>query len=150
MTPDTGPPAAPAVSERPYEMRSGMETLEALDKASRGVEAAATELAKLSQQFGEAHIDEKGEIVMGIGLQFQSALDEEKARLYQTAVEEGKRPPPEDIREAVAQQAVRLKQPQLWVEYQGVKTRMDALRSWISNQKAVISANQSIRKGEAA
>lgn len=135
---------------RPYEMRSGGEILRALDQASKSVEAAATELGQLIQEFGEAHIDEQGEIVMGVGLQFDTAIREERARLWEEAIRAERRPPPEDVREAMAQRAVREKDPALWVEYNAVRSRIDNLRAWISNQKAIISANQSIRKGEAA
>jgi hypothetical protein len=135
---------------RPYEMRSGQEILEALDKASKGVEAAATELARLSQEFGEAHIDENGEIQMGLGLQFETALREKRAQIYEAAIAADRRPPPEDVREAMAQRGVREEDPALWVEYNAIQSRIAALRGWIGNQKAIISANQSIRKGESA
>lgn len=135
--------------ERPYEVRSGMEILEALDLASHRVEAAAAELGKLSQQFGEGYLDqETGELKMGIGLEYETKLGDEKAHLYQSAIEEEKRPPPADIRAAVAEKAIQVKYPALWAEYHTTVTRIKALQAWISNQKAIISANQSIRKGE--
>lgn len=129
-------------------MRGGAEILEALDKASKGLQAASTELSDLSQSFHEAHIDDSGEIVNGVGLEYDIAIKEEIATLYEDALEAGHRPPPADVREAKAERAVRIKRPELWSEFHHGKARIDALRSWIANQKAVISANQSIRRGE--
>lgn len=139
------------MSERPYQMRSGQEVLEALDKASRGVQSASTELSTLSQKFHEAHLaEETGEIVMGIGLQFDVAVKEEIATIYELAIEEGRRQPPADVRVAQAERAIRVKKPDLWAEFHATKARIDALKTWISNMKATISANQSVRKGEAS
>jgi len=139
------------MSDRPYEMRSGQEVLEALDRASKGVQAASTELSELSQKFHEAHLVEStGEIEMGIGLRFDVAIKEEIATIYELAVEQGKRQPPADVRAAQAERAVRVKKPELWAEFHATKARIDALKSWIVNQKSTISANQSIRKGEAS
>jgi hypothetical protein len=138
------------VSERAYQMRSGPEILEALDKASKGLQAASTELSELSQGFHEAHIDENGEIVMGVGLQFDTSVRDEVAFLYTNAMDNGVKPPPADVREALALKAVQIKKPQLWVEYHRDKARIDALQSWVRNQRDVISANQSLRRAEAA
>jgi hypothetical protein len=136
-------------AETPYIARSGSEIIEALDKASARVEAAAVELGRLSQAFHESHVDDQGEIQMGVGLRFQTMIDDEKAHIYQEAIEDGKKPPPEGIREAVAQKAVQVKDPALWSEFHTTSARIKGLAAWISNQKAIISANQSIRKGEA-
>lgn len=132
-----------------YEMRSGAEILEALDKGSRQVEATAAELSRLTQDFHEAKVDEAtGEIVFGVGLQLERAIDAELVEIYEKAVTAGNRPPAEDIRKAMARRLVEKQYPQLWVEYHGMKARIEALSSWISNAKAAINANQSIRKGE--
>ncbi len=121
----------------PYRMRSGREIVESLDKAARGVQAASEELSKLSQEFYEDG---------GIGLSFDIAVDEEKLRLYDDAVEEGTRPPPADIRQIKAERTVRAREPQRWAEYQAKKARIDALKLWLTSLKAAISANQSLRK----
>lgn len=138
------------MNELPYRMRAGMEVLEALDKASRGVQAASTELSDLIQRFAESHIDGDGQIIDGLGIRFDVAVKEEIASIYEEALEAEHRPPPADVRQAKAERAVRIKDPELWAEYHATKARIDALKLWISNQKATISANQSIRKGEAA
>lgn len=130
-------------------MRAGGEIMEALDLASKGVQAASTELSKLTQEFHDAGIDDNGELVMGVGLQFDIAVKEELAVIYTTALENDRRPPAEDIRAAMAERAVRTKKPDLWMGYHHTKARIDALKGWISNQKSSISANQSLLRGEA-
>lgn len=131
-------------------MRAGAEILQALDKASMGLQAASTELSELSQHFHEARIDDNGEIVNGVGLEYDVAIKEEIAALYEAALEADKRPPPADVRAAKAERAVRVKRPDLWAEYHATNARIEALKSWTINQKQVISANQSIRRAEAS
>lgn len=128
-------------------MRGAGEVLQALDDSAKGVQAASTELSELTQSFHEAH-EEDGEVVLGIGLQFDCAVRDELAAIYSDAIENDRRPPAEDIRAAMSQRAVQAKRPDLWAEYHGKKARIEALKSWISNQKASISACQSILRGE--
>lgn len=135
-------------------MRAAGEVMAALDEASKGVQAASTELSDLTVRFHEADLDpETGEVrSLGIGLRFDIAVKDELASIYNDAIqaEPPRRPPAEDIREAMAHRAVQTKQPRLWAEYHTTKARIDALRSWISNQKSAISANQSVLRGERA
>jgi hypothetical protein len=138
------------MSAATYEMRSATEVMKALDQASNGVQKASTRLMRLSQEFHEAHVDEGGQIVMGIGVQFESALRDELAFIYESAIEDGRRAPAEDIREAMAHRAVQAKRPDLWAEYHAKKSEIDALKIWIRNQRDAISANQSILRGERA
>jgi hypothetical protein len=130
-------------------VRDGGEILQALDSASAGVQAASTKLSRLISEFGEASIDEQGEIKEGTGLRYEVAIKDELAYLYTTALEEGRKPPAEDIRGALAERAVRSKQPQLYADYHAQKTQIEALKLWISSQKQVISGYQSLRRGEA-
>lgn len=136
------------MSDLPYEMRAGMEVLRALDEASRQVQAAAAELSKLSQAFHEGRLVE-GEILNGIGLEYKVAIDEEVIAIYELALADGRKAPAQDVRAAMAERAVRVKRPDLWAEYHHTDARINALKSFISNLKATISANQSLRKGEA-
>lgn len=140
------------MSERPYEMRSGLEVIEALDKASRSLHASAAELSKLSQEFHEAHVSAEGEVINGVGLQYDIAIKEELVTIYEDALSSDppRRPPAEDVRRAMAERAVRVKNPALWAEYQHKNARIEALRSWITNLKATISANQTLTKSEFA
>lgn len=126
------------------------EVMEGLEDARRGVQAAATELSKLTLDFHHADLDpDTGQVKeLGIGLRFDIAIKDELAFIYENAIENGHRPPAEDIREAMAHRAVQTKQPALWAEYHNTKARIDALRSWISNQKSAIGAAQSILKAE--
>ena len=128
-------------------MRDGIQILEALDDASKGVQAAATELSKLSESFHEARLDD-GKLVNGIGLEYKVAVDEEVVTIFELALSEDRKPPAQDVRAAMAERAVRVKRPELWAEYHAADARINALKLWISNLKAVISANQSIRRGE--
>ncbi len=123
--------------EKPYELRSGQQIIEALDKAARGVQAASDELSRLTAEF----YSEKG-----VGLRFKIAVDEEKLAIYEGAIGREERPPPADIREAMAEKRVRDQDPVRWSEYQAQKSRIEALKIWISSLKAAISANQSLRK----
>lgn len=136
------------MSDKPYEMRSASEVMEALDKASNGVQKASTRLMRLSQGFHEAKVGNDGQIVMGTGVQFEMALRDELAFIYEDAIENSRRPPAEDIREAMAHRAVQTKKPELWATYHAEKSEIDALKVWISNQKSVISACQTLVKGE--
>lgn len=129
-------------------MRSGQEILEALDQASKGVQAASTELSKLSQEFHEAHIEETGEIVNGLALQFKIAVDEEVIAIYEMALGSDRKPPATDVRAAMAERAVRVKHPELWAKYNAMDARINALKVWIVNMKATVSANQSVMRAE--
>ena len=129
-------------------MRSASQVMEALDEASRGVQAASTELSQLVTSFYEAGEGPEGEILSGVGLRFETKLKEELASIYQDAIAKGTRPPAEDIREALAYKAVETKHASLFAEYHSKKGRIDALRMWIANQKAAIGANQSLLRAE--
>lgn len=130
-------------------MRDGGEILTALDEASRGVQAASTKLAKLINEFGEASVDANGQLHEGTKLRYEVALQEELSTLYTLAISDGRRPPAEDVRAALAARAVRVKDPQLHADYHAQKTQIEALKLWLSNQRQVISGYQSLRRGEA-
>jgi len=118
-------------------MRSGVEILRDLDDASRGVQTASTELSQLVTRFGDTK------------LQYEVAVGDELLRIYEEALQDGRRVPPEDLRSALAEKAVRTKQPELAATYNEQKTQIEALRLWLSNQRQVISGYQSLRRGEA-
>jgi len=131
-------------------LRSGAEIMRDLDDAAREIQAAGVELSRLITTFGEAFIGSDGAIKEGTKLRYEIAVKDEIARLYESALTEERRVPPEDVRSALAERAVRAKDPTLYAEYNASKTRIEALRLFISGRKAVISAYQSLRKGEAA
>lgn len=128
-------------------MRSGVEILRDLDDAAKGVQAGSTQLSQLLTSFGEARVED-GAVIQGTKLRYEVALDEELVRIYEDAVREGKRPPAEDVRGALARSAVRAKHPQLYADYEAQKTRIEALKLWLSNQRQVISGYQSLRRAE--
>ena len=109
-------------------------TLE-LNQAAHAVFRASNHLKKLSEEFDGA----EGEL--GIGVQYDIALEDELAEIYESS--EGK-PPAEDIRKAMAKARVRTKQPDLDANYRRLSTEIKATQVWISNQKAVLSARQSV------
>jgi hypothetical protein len=131
----------------PRSMRSGSEILRDLDDAAKGVQAASTELSQLITRFGEARMED-GTMVQGTKLRYEIALDEELVRIYEDAMADGKRPPAEDVRGALARSAVRQKSPQLYADFKAQETRITALKLWLSNQRQVISGYQSLRNAE--
>jgi hypothetical protein len=92
---------------------------------------------------------EDGAIVQGTKLRYEIAIDEELVRIYEDAMSDGRRPPAEDVRGALARSAVRSKNPQLVADFKAQETRIEALKLWLSNQRQVISGYQSLRRGEA-
>lgn len=127
---------------------SGAETMVALEEARRGLQAASTELSQLITTFYKASEGPEGETVLGTGLQFDVAIKDELSFIYTNAIANTQRLPPADIREAMAHQAVQTKHEALWAKYHTDKARIEALKSWISSQKAAITACQSVLKGE--
>lgn len=130
-------------------VRDGIEIMAALDEAAKAVQAGSTELSKLIAKFREGYVDENGELHEGLKLRYEVAIDEELVRIFEESVTKGQRPPAEDVRGALARSAVRSKHPTLWADYNHVETRIHALRLWLSNQKAVISGYQSLRRADA-
>lgn len=125
------------------------ETFAELQQKAREVEAAADKLVSLTREY-EGHTDGKGEFRPGPKLAYELALEGEIAQIYQAAIDDGKRPPPEDVRQALAHQAVRRRTPDLWGEYQRLTIEITALRRWLSDRKASISARQSVLSAEKA
>jgi len=131
-------------------VRSGVEILRDLDDACRQVQSKSVDLDRGLKTFGESHIDDDGQLIQGTRLRYEVAIDEELLRIHEEAMKEGKRVPAEDLRGAMARMAVRQKHPALVAEYEAQKTWINALKLSISNQKAVISGYQSLRRGEAS
>jgi hypothetical protein len=130
-------------------MRDGAQILRDLDDACRSVQSKSADLDRGLKKFGEAHVDDAGQLIQGTKLRYEVAIDEELIRIHEEAIQEGRRAPAEDIRGALARRAVRTKQPELVAEYEQQKTWINALKLSISNSKAVISGYQSLRRGEA-
>lgn len=130
-------------------MRSMAEVMNALDESSKGVQKVSGELSRMMIAFYSASFDETtGEIKEGVGLRFELAQKRELATIYTDALRDQQKVPAADIRDAMAQRALRSTQPTLWAEYHATHARIEALKLWISNQKAAISANQSVLRGE--
>ena len=120
--------------------------LKELNTAANGVAAASTKLATLTKTY-ENHVNGDGEVHLGVGAQYEIAFEGELVAVYEEAEAKGKRPPAEDVRSALARQRLRAKDGPLIAEHDRVTTEMKALQRWISDNKQVISAKQSVVNG---
>lgn len=128
-------------------MRSGVEILDALDMALEGVQKGSSRLSRLLTEFGESHYE--GNVLRnGTKIEYGIALQDELTRIYEEAVANGTRVPAEDVRAALAERAVRTKNPELYSRFQQQKTDIEAMKIWLSNQRQVISGYQSLRNAE--
>lgn len=115
--------------------------LRQLNIAAQAVFRASNRLKSLSEE-----LDGKdGEL--GVGTRYDIAIEDALVEIYGEA--EG-RPPAEDVRTAMAKARVRAKHPELDADYRRLTTEIKAARIWISNQKAVLSAKQSVLNGARA
>lgn len=120
-----------------------------LNEAARGVAASSTKLAKLTKEF-ENRSNGDGEVQLGVGARYAIALENELVAIWEESEAQDKRPPAEDIRTALAKRRLRQKDPTLVAEYGRITTEMKALQRWISDNKAVVSAKQSVLNGARA
>jgi hypothetical protein len=122
--------------------------LAALEKAATELDAMTNRLGRAVKQFETTVDEETGELVLGPGIRYDIAVKDKRIQIYDNAIENDKRPPAEDIRQAKAEKMVRDEEPELWADYQQLSTEMSALRIGISARKESIRARQSILKGE--
>jgi hypothetical protein len=113
--------------------------MEGLNAAAAGLQRAANRLYSRMMKFEGAD---------GTGTQYDIAVQDQRVAIYDEAISEGKRPPAEDIRAALAEKFVRENEPVLYSNWKKGKTEINALRIWISAMKQSISARQSILRGE--
>lgn len=109
-----------------------------LHAAASGVFRASNKLRNLSAEFD----GKDGEL--GVGTLYDIAIEDELAAIYEGS--NGK-PPAEDIRRAMAKARVRSKSPDLDANYRRLSTEIKATQIWITNQKVVLSAKQSVLNG---
>ncbi len=110
-----------------------------LEDACRSLDNATDELYKNLVRFESRD---------GPGTLYEIAIQSQLIKLHDEAVEQGKRPPAEDIRRALAERAVRVEQPDLYDEWRELSTKIEAARIYISGRKAAISGRQSVLRGE--
>ena len=110
---------------------------------TRGLAGAAAKLGRLQGEFNGG-IDKDGVFHLGPGKEFQTKLAAQKVAIYRKAEADGKRPPGEDVRTAMAEAEVREQDPALAARYDHLSTEIEALRQFISAQKQVISGHQSV------
>ena len=116
---------------------------EELRGATRGLAGAAAKLGRLQGEFNGG-IDENGEFHLGPGKEYQMKVAARKVAIFKQAEADGKRPPGEDVRTAMAEAEVREQDPALTARYDHLSTEIEALRQFISAQKQVISGHQSV------
>jgi hypothetical protein len=116
---------------------------EELRGATKGLAGAAAKLGRLQGDFNGG-INEDGEFSLGPGKEYQMKVASRKVAIFQKAEADGKRPPGEDVRTAMAEAEVREMEPALAARYDHLSTEIEALRQFISAQKQVISGHQSV------
>lgn len=122
--------------------------MKALDDASAEIQRVSTKLSKLSIELYEAKVDDDGEIHMGLALQYEAAMDEALIGIWATRTAAGDKMPAADLRDAMARAAMKKTELKLFLEYRNKLQEIEAMKVWISSQKAAISANQSVLRGE--
>jgi len=129
-------------------LRAAGEVMKALDDASAEIQRVSTKLSRLSVEMYEGKISADGEVEMGIALRYEEALDDALIAIYTDAMEGERKMPAEGIREAIARKAVKTKDLPLFLDYRNKLQEIEAMKVWITSQKAAISANQSVLRGE--
>jgi len=129
-------------------MRAAAEVMAALDEASAEIQRVSTKLSNLSIALYEAQVDDQGEIHMGLALRYEQALDEALIGIWTTTMASGSKMPAADLRDAMARQAMKVTDLPLFLEYRNKLQEIEAMKVWIASQKAAISANQSVLRGE--
>lgn len=119
--------------------------MQALEDSAAALDKAATRLAKVTKEY-EGTTNEQGEWVAGPQLLWEGAVAAEAARIYN----ESKKPPPEAVRDSMAEATVKAKHPELWADYHRLRSEIQALQKWISAKKETISARQSVLSAEKA
>lgn len=115
------------------------------DLAARTLEYA-DKLRTVSQRFnGYEHDGVKYE---GVKLQFDEAIDAAKLEICDPYLENGKRPPAEDLRMAMARKKVKQEKPALYVEYHQLEASMKRIERWLQDARTASIARQSVLKTE--
>lgn len=124
------------------------EVFQELREVAEGVKGAS---ARLYRETIELHggIDaETGEVIEGVESKWQAAYDEEIIRIEEEALANDRRPPASDIRAARARLRIRQRHPDLYAEWLHRTSTVEALGKFIAARKSVISALQSVLRGE--
>jgi hypothetical protein len=119
-----------------------------LRETAEGVSKASSRLYRETIELYGGIDEETGEVIEGVESRYQGAYDEEIIRIEEEALANDRRPPASDIRAARARLAIRKRNPDLYQEWLYRTSTVEALGKWIAARKSVISALQSVLRGE--
>lgn len=123
-----------------------------LNQLASAVVKRTNQLHTLSERFHgrEETNEETGEITRhpGVKLLYEEALAEELLEVVKPFMDEGKRPPAEDIRTALARQHLKLRKPDLYEEYFILDGMIRRIERHLRNYSEAIRARQSVAKSE--
>jgi hypothetical protein len=112
-----------------------------LEDSARGLDAAATKLAKLTKEFDGPE---------GLQLRWEDAVLDAIEAVYAEYERDEKKAPAREIVERKAARRARQARPELHADYTRAAAEMAALKGWISAKKETISARQSVLSAEKA
>lgn len=119
-----------------------------LEDTAQRVKKAADRLYRLTVEVHGGINQETGEVIQGVDSKWQDAFDAEIIAIESEALAKGARTPAADIRQALARQRARDKNPTLYADYLRLTAEVEALQRWIATNKSVVSALQSVLRGE--
>jgi NADPH-dependent ferric siderophore reductase len=119
-----------------------------LEDTAQRVKKAADRLYRLTVEVHGGIDQETGEVIQGVESKWQDAHDAEIIAIESEAIANAVRPPAADIRQALARQKARDKNPTLYADYLRLTAEVEALQRWIATNKSVVSALQSVLRGE--
>lgn len=108
----------------------------------------ADKLRTVSQRFHGYEDPETGEKHAGVKLQFEEALNEALLAIAEPYLDDGKRPPAEDIRKAMALRRVKAKLPDLYDEYHALEATISRITRWLGDARNASITRQSVVKTE--
>ncbi len=124
------------------------EVFQQLREAADGVSKASSRLYRETIELYGGIDEETGEIIQGLESRWLAAYDEEIIRIEHLYLSTDRRVPASDIRAAHARKAIREGHPDLHAEWIQKTATVEALQKWIAARKSVISALQSVLRGE--
>ena len=119
-----------------------------LRDVAEGVREASSRLYRETIELHGGIDAETGEVIEGVESRWQAAYDEEIIRIEEQALGRGERVPAADLRAARARLRIRQRHPELYAEWLHRTATVEALGKFIAARKSVISALQSVLRGE--
>lgn len=143
-------PASPAHTirpERPEDHLDIEDVIREVNIASNKVHNLSIELHDVTEKLGKAEIDDNGEVDFGAQMRWETAIENRIQEIVDDYEKRDKRAPGYDACLSRAKRHVRLRNPELFVEYMQLTTRQKALRDHLVNEKQVISGKQTVLNG---